>query len=182
MSSEVLVQRLEKYLDFTSSENVNGLAIDVHVTGDIASSDVTIPESMTGWRGPTQSYAHKGAIATVLETVMAFGGIHFLKVATNAKTLCVEYFSQVPVATKLIAEATLVGKRGNVEAVLEGVLKDSSGAILARSTGTYALYTTEELLSTDGVFADLARGPNLRNAAACRPEDVTRFEETLRRM
>ena len=161
---------------------MNGLAIDVHIKGDKAYSEVTIPESMAGWRGPTQTYAHKGAVATVLETVMAFGGIHFLKMATNAKTLSVEYFTQVPIKSKLVAEATLVRKRGDSEAILECVLKDGNGVTLAHGTGTYALYTPEQLRSTDGVFAELALGPSLRNTTACRVEDVVRFEETLKSM
>lgn len=175
--------RLERYSTLTSQNNKRGVPIDVVVRGRTAYSEVTIPAHMGGWIGPDQTYAHKGAIATVLETVMAFGGIRFLKRATSAKTLSVEYFTQVPIKTKLRAEATLVERRGDGEAILQGTLRDGKGNLLARSTGTYALYSTDDLrnLGQSKALSELvlAAGAKQLGMAACRPADLAQFEQML---
>jgi acyl-coenzyme A thioesterase PaaI-like protein len=178
------VSRLDNYGDFTSPENDHGIHIDVSVKGNVGFSEVVIPAHMSGWKGPDATYAHKGAVATTIETVMAFSGIHFLKRATNAKSLLVEYFTQVPIKTKLRAEARLVQKRGENEAILECVLSDEHGTVLARGTGTYALYSTDQLRNlAHAQFPELVLGPNQANTvAACRPADLTRFEDTLKTM
>jgi acyl-coenzyme A thioesterase PaaI-like protein len=178
--SDGRVARVKKYGDFTSPESDHGLPIEVTVKGDTAYSEVTIPPHMAGWRGPDQIYAHKGAVATVLETVMAFSGIRFLKKATNAKSLFVEYFTQVPVKTKLRAEAKLMQQRGESEAIFSVVLSDAEGRVLAQAAGTYALYSVEQLRNlSNSQFKELALGPGAFGFAACRPEDLSIFEQQL---
>lgn len=183
-TDSVRVQRLEKYSDFTSPENNHGISIEVAVKGEVGFSEVTIPAYMSGWKGPNATYAHKGAVATVLETVMAFSGIYLLKLATNAKSLSVEYFTQVPIETKLHAEARLTQRRGQNEAIMECVLRDAHGTVLAQSTGTYALYSVDQLRNlAQTPFAELAVGP--RGGVlepACTGRDLPRFEELLKTM
>ena len=178
------VRRLKGYVDFTSPENDRGLPIEVTVKGNTAVSQVSIPGHMSGWQGPDQTFASKGAIATVLDTVMSFGGIHFLKKATVTKSLTVEYFTMVPVNTKLRAEARLVQQRGDGEAIIECTLSDSKGTQLARSTGTYAAYSVDELRNVSkSQTRQLLVGPGERLAAtrlvACKPADLRAFEEML---
>jgi len=185
MAETRTVARLAKYTDFTSPTNAKGLGIKVQVKGKTAFSDVTIPQHMAGWQGPTEAYAHKGAIATIVDTVMAFGGIHLLKRATNTKSLTVEYYTQVPVGAKLRAEARLVQKRGDTEAVLECELRDAKGTVVAKGTGTYATYSPAQLrdLTSLGnpelVLAPSADTAKLANLAACRPADLAAFEKML---
>jgi acyl-coenzyme A thioesterase PaaI-like protein len=174
------IARIDKYQDFTSPDNKSGISIDVDVKGNTASSQVTIPDHMAGWRSPDATYAHKGAVATVLETVMAFGGIRMLKCATNAKSLVVEYFTQVPLGAKLQVEAKLMQQRGKNEAILSAVMRDDQGTVLAQATGTYALYTVEELRNlSNNSFAELALGPRLAGRVACRVADLNAFEQSL---
>jgi len=183
VANAVRVKRLEKYSDFTSPENNRGISIEVSVKGGVGFSEVTIPAYMSGWKGPDITYAHKGAVATVLETVMAFSGIHLLKLATNAKSLSVEYFTQVPIETKLRAEAKLVQRRGQNEAIMECVLRDAQGTLLAQGTGTYALYSPDQLRSlARAPFSELALGPKVLSEAGCNREDLARFEESLKTM
>lgn len=181
------VVRLEKFMDFTSPENSHGIGIRVHVKDGIAFSHVTIPESMSGWQGPEQAFAHSGVVATILDTVMAFGGIYMLKRATATKALSIEYFAQAPTQTRLRVEAKLVQKRNENEAVLEGALRDAKGRLIARGVGTYALYSPKQLRDLSLTLHPnllLAPGidPRVRSDAACRPEDVTRFENALQAM
>lgn len=185
MAETRTVTRLPKYADFTSPTNARGLGIKVQVKGSTAVSEVTIPRHMSGWQGPTEAYAHKGAVATILDTVMAFGGIHFLKRATNTKSLTIDYYTQVPVGTKLRAEARLVQRRGDSEAVIECALSDAKGTVLAKGTGTYATYSPEQLrdLTTLGnpelVLPPGINTRQLANRAACKPADLTAFEKML---
>lgn len=180
------VRRIEKYMDFTSPESTHGLGIQVHIKGGSALSEVVIPESMAGWRGPDQTFAHNGVVATILDTVMAFGGINFLKRATVTKSISVEYFTQVPVKAKLQAEAKLLQKRGDSEAILESELRNDRGVVMARAIGTYALYSPEQLRNVSQTsFPErlLAPGINLaalRSVSACGREDLTIFENNLK--
>ena len=181
------VIRLEKFMDFTSPENPHGIGIRVNVKDGVAYSDVTIPETMSGWQGPEQAFGHHGIVATILDTVMAFGGIHFLKRATATKGLSIEYFAQAPTHTRLRVEAKLVQKPCEDEAVLEGALRDAKGILIARATGTYALYSPAQLRDLTLALHPnllLAPGvnPRVRSDAACRPADITRFENALRSM
>ena len=178
------VARIDKYADFTSPQNKQGLHVEVDVKDRTGVSEVTIPKHMSGWVSPEQTFAHKGAIASVLDTVMAFSGIRLLKRATNTKSLSIEYFTQVPVETKLKVEARLVQRRGDSEAILEAVIRDEGGTIMARGTGTYALYSVEQLRNLNKFphVAALALGPRASGFAACRPEDLSIFENMLNSM
>ncbi len=80
-------------------------------------------------------------------------------------------------------EAKLLQRRGQNEAIMECVLRDAHGTVLAQSTGTYALYSPDQLRNlAQAPFSELALGPRVRSESASNRQDLARFEESLKTM
>jgi len=141
---------LKGYQDYTNPENDRGLPMHFATNERGVSSQFTIPAHMGGWRTSTLLAAHPGAVDTVLSTVMGRTAIARTKKAALIKSFSVEYLDFVPTDKQLQCEARVVGAPGAHEAVLEGRILDENKKLLAKSVGTYSLFSMEELSAPQG--------------------------------
>jgi len=154
--------RLEGYEDYTRPDY--GFPMEFYAKEGKIFSSVTVPKHMGGWRDRDQVQAHPGAVSMILDTVMNRGAIYLLKRSAMAKSLSVEYFKPVPIGKELQAESKVLMKRGEGEVVMESVLSDNNGNLLAKGIETFDLYTPQQL----------------RDLALCRPQDILAFEQMLK--
>ena len=154
--------RLKGYVDFTSPENTSGLALNFVKTKRGAAAKFTIPDHMGGWQWIDRVEAHPGPVDGALQTAMGFAAIYEFKSAARMKSFQVEYLDSVLVGQDLIAEASVLGQRGN-EVVMEAVVKDASGNVLVKGTASFDLFSIEKL----------------KDLRMCNPSQLGDFEQML---
>lgn len=170
MANDVL-PRVRGYNDFTGGETGTGLALEFTTDGKTVESNFQIPASMAGWRTVKMVAAHPGAIDTVLSTIMGRAAIFQTKQAALLKSFQVEYFDFLPVDAPARATSVVSGIRGS-EAVCAASITDANGVLIARASGAFFLFTTDELAAPPASFAGLA-------AARCDPAFLQQFANIL---
>jgi uncharacterized protein (TIGR00369 family) len=121
-----------------SPGNESGLQMKFFTDQDTIFSEVTIPDHLGGW----SNIAHGGVITTILDEIMSWAALHFLKRIIMTKTITIEFIKPVYINKPLKAEGRVAEVVGKHDAVLEGVLYDSAGAICAKSTANFSIFST----------------------------------------
>jgi uncharacterized protein (TIGR00369 family) len=124
------------------AKNEHGLQMRFFTNGSALFSRITIPKHLSGW----QNYAHGGVITTALDEIMGWSAIHLLKTFVLTKSISIDFLKPVFVGTEMKAEARLVEKRSDREAVMEASLFDPEGNLCSKSVGVFALLSPEAAL------------------------------------
>ncbi|MBP7737030.1 MAG: PaaI family thioesterase [Spirochaetes bacterium] len=122
-----------------SGRNPSGLKMEFHSDGAAVYSVLSIPPHLCGWN----DLAHGGVVSTVLDEVMSWSSMHLLKRYILTKSITVDFLKPVWTGRRMVAEGKVRERTGEREAVIEGLLYDDAGTLCARSTGTFALFTSE---------------------------------------
>ena len=120
-----------------SPVNESGLQMTFFADDNMVFSEVTIPDHLGGW----DNIAHGGVITTILDEVMSWTAMHFLKRIALTKSLAIEFIKPVYIEKPLKAEGRIAEIAGKHDAVLEGVLYDSAGTICAQSSANFSIFS-----------------------------------------
>jgi len=120
-----------------SPQNPSGLQMKFFASHDTVFSNVTIPDHLCGW----SNIAHGGVITTILDEIMSWAALHFLKRITMTKSMEIEFIKPAYIHNPLKAEGKVLEITGKHDAVMEGILYNDNGAACARSTAKFAIFS-----------------------------------------
>jgi len=120
-----------------SPVNPSGLQMKFFADHDTVFSNVTIPDHLCGW----SNIAHGGVLTTILDEIMSWAALHFLKRITMTKSMKIEFIQPVYIRNPLKAEGRVLEQTGKHEAVMEGILYNDKGVACAKSSATFAIFS-----------------------------------------
>ena len=120
-----------------SPVNPSGLKMKFFANQDTVISNITIPEHLCGW----SNIAHGGVLTTVLDEIMSWTALHFLKRITMTKSMNIEFLKPVYIRNPLKAEGKILEQTNRHGAVMEGILYNHKGVVCARSTADFAVFS-----------------------------------------
>jgi len=120
-----------------SPVNPSGLQMNFFADQDTVFSEVTIPEHLCGW----SNIAHGGVLTTILDEIMSWAALHFIKRITMTKSMNIEFIKPVYIHNPLKAEGKVREITGKHDAVMEGILYDEKGVACAKSTANFAVFS-----------------------------------------
>lgn len=120
-----------------------------HTDGKAAYSWISLPEHMGGW----QKIAHGGIVCTILDEIMSWAALYFLKKITLTNSMTVDFIKAVPVGEKLRAEGRVIEYNGKHNAVIEGFLYNQREELCATSKADFNVLSPE-LAKRVGVVND----------------------------
>ena len=120
-----------------SPVNPSGLQMKFSVSQDTVISNITIPDHLCGW----SKIAHGGVLTTVLDEIMSWTALHFLKRITMTRSMNIEFIKPVYIRNPLKAEGKVREQTDRHSAVMEGVLYNDKGVVCAKSTADFAVFS-----------------------------------------
>lgn len=134
---QTLPNSSDHYCFGCSPVNPSGLQMNFSADRDTVISQVTIPDHLCGW----SNIAHGGVLTTILDEIMSWAALHFIKRITMTKSMNMEFIKPVYIRTPLKAEGKVLEIMGKHEAVMEGILYNDKGAACAKSTANFAIFS-----------------------------------------
>jgi uncharacterized protein (TIGR00369 family) len=120
-----------------SPVNPSGLQMKFSANRDTVISSITIPDHLCGW----SNIAHGGVLTTILDEIMSWAALHFLKRITMTRSMNIEFIKPVYIRSPLKAEGRVLEQTGKHEAVMEGILYNERGIACARSIANFAIFS-----------------------------------------
>jgi uncharacterized protein (TIGR00369 family) len=120
-----------------SPVNPSGLQMNFFADRDTVFSNVTIPDHLCGW----SNIAHGGVLTTILDEIMSWTALHFIKRITMTKSMNIEFIKPVYIRNPLKAEGKVLEITGKHEALMEGILYNDKGDACAKSTANFAIFS-----------------------------------------
>ncbi len=120
-----------------SPVNSSGLQMKFFTNQDTVISNITIPDHLCGW----SNIAHGGVLTTIMDEIMSWSALHFLKRITMTKSMNIEFIKPVYIQQSLKAEGRVLEKTGKHDAVMEGTLYNEKGTACAKSTANFAIFS-----------------------------------------
>jgi len=120
-----------------SPVNPSGLQMNFFADRNTVFSNVTIPEHLCGW----SNIAHGGVLTTILDEIMSWTALHFIKRITMTKSMNIEFIKPVYIHNPLKAEGKVLEITGKHDAVMEGILYNDNGVACAKSTANFAIFS-----------------------------------------
>ncbi len=120
-----------------SPVNPSGLQMNFFADRDMVISNITIPDHLCGW----SNIAHGGVLTTILDEIMSWAALHFIKRITMTKSMNIEFIKPVFIRSPLKAEGKVLEITGKHDAVMEGVLYNDKGVVCAKSTANFAIFS-----------------------------------------
>ena len=111
--------------------------MDFFADRDTVFSNVTIPDHLCGW----SNIAHGGVLTTILDEIMSWAALHFLKRITMTKSMNIEFIKPVYIRNPLKAVGKVLEVTGKHEAVMEGTLYNDQGVACAKSSANFAIFS-----------------------------------------
>ncbi len=102
-------------------------------------SRVTVGAHLCGW----DNLVHGGVVSTLLDEIMSWTAIRFLKRFILTKSMRVDFVRPVYTGSELTIKGRIGAVRRNREATILGRLYNDRKQLCARSEGIYVLLTTE---------------------------------------
>lgn len=124
-------------------KNSRGLGMRIFRNDSIVRSSFSVP----GYLGRQCGYVHEGILTTMLDEVMAWAVLVFLRLNVFTKSITVNYHKPVPVNDTLRIDAWLKERTGDREAVVSGEIYNSSGELCVTSTAVFSLMTRDYVKS-----------------------------------
>lgn len=119
--------------------NPIGLHMQFYADDHSVISRVTVGPHLCGW----DNLVHGGVVSTLLDEIMSWTAIRFLKRFILTKTMRVDFVRPVYTDSELTIEGRIDAVRRNREATIQGRLYNDREQLCARSEGVYALLKTE---------------------------------------
>ena len=120
-----------------SPVNPSGLQMNFFADRETVFSNLTIPEHLCGW----SNIAHGGVLTTILDEIMSWAALHFIKRITMTKSMNIEFIKPVYIRNPLKAEGKVLEISGKHDVVMEGILYNDKGKACARSTANFAVFS-----------------------------------------
>ena len=120
-----------------SPVNPSGLQMNFFAGPDTVFSNVTIPEHLCGW----SNIAHGGVLTTILDEIMSWAALYFIKQITMTKSMTMEFLKPVQIQSPLKAEGKVLEITGKHDAVTEGVLYNAAGTACVKSTANFSIFS-----------------------------------------
>jgi len=120
-----------------SPVNPSGLQMNFFADRETVFSNLTIPEHLCGW----SNIAHGGVLTTILDEIMSWAALHFIKRITMTKSMNIEFIKPVYIRNPLKAEGKVLEISGKHDVVMEGILYNDKGAACAKSTANFAIFS-----------------------------------------
>ena len=110
---------------------------------------LSVPDHMGGWK----NIAHGGIVSTILDEIMGWAGLYFLKKITLTTSMTVDFLKAAHVAEKLEVQGRVVSYDGNKNAVLSGCLYNQNSVLCAKATGNFTVLSAK-LAKRIGMMTD----------------------------
>ena len=120
-----------------SPVNSSGLQMNFFADRETVFSNLTIPEHLCGW----SNIAHGGVLTTILDEIMSWAALHFIKRITMTKSMNIEFIKPVYIRNPLKAEGKVLEISGKHDVVMEGILYNEKGVACAKSTANFAIFS-----------------------------------------
>ncbi|CAB1065339.1 hypothetical protein D1BOALGB6SA_10136 [Olavius sp. associated proteobacterium Delta 1] len=117
--------------------NPSGLQMNFFADQNTVISNVTIPDHLCGW----SNIAHGGVLTTILDEIMSWAALHFIKRITMTRSMNIEFIKPVYIRNPLKAEGKVLEITGKHDAVMEGILYNDKGVACAKSTARFAIFS-----------------------------------------
>ena len=125
-----------------SPTNAYGLRMKFFTDEKALFSWLTIAGHLCGW----DNLVHGGVLAAILDEIMGWTAIHFLKKFALTHSMTVEFHKPVHIGEQIRVEGRVLEVRGRRQASVEGYLYKGENTLCAKSTGTFRLFTTEAIV------------------------------------
>ena len=117
--------------------NLSGLQMKFYANDSRVFSEVTVPQHLCGWN----NLIHGGVLSTILDEIMSWSAIYLLKRITLTKSMTIDFLKPVYIDQTLRAEGKVLEVKDKHEAVMEGRLLNSDGAICTQSIANFAIFS-----------------------------------------
>ena len=132
-----------------SPTNSLGLQLKFYSNEETVYSWPSVPKHMGGWK----TIVHGGIVSTILDEIMSWAAIHFLKKVTLTNSMTVDFIKGIHVGEKLRAEGKVLDFDGKRTALVEGFLFNQQDELCAKSKGDFTVLSTK-LAKRIGVVDD----------------------------
>jgi uncharacterized protein (TIGR00369 family) len=119
--------------------NTSGLRMEFYTDGGSVYSWLAIPAHLCGW----DDVVHGGVVSTVMDEIMSWASMCLLRRYIMTRSITVDFLKPLHTGKKIRAEGRIREKVSDREAVMEGFIYDDAENLCARSTGRFALFTSE---------------------------------------
>ena len=131
----IKLQHLEGIKCFACSpSNPVGLKMDFYADETFVYSWLTLADHFCSW----DKYAHGGIVATVLDEIMSWAAVYFMKKFVFTKSINANYLKPVFTDTEIRAEGRVLECLSERKVLMEGCVY-SNDELCAKSTGEYVL-------------------------------------------
>jgi len=120
-------------------KNQQGLGMKIFRNDELVQSSVSVPVYMAR----QGNLVHEGILSTMIDEVMAWAVLVFLRLNVFTKSITMNYHKPVEVMDMLRVEARLKERTGEREAVVAGEIYNSRGELCVSSTGVFSLLTRD---------------------------------------
>lgn len=131
---EPIVNEFESTCFGCSSKNKHGLQMEFKAGSDSVISELMVPSHLCGW----SQLAHGGVLTTILDEVMSWAAMHFLKQLVMTKSMQLTFLKPVYVDKPIVAQGKIREKKGRHEVVMEGTIYNESGIECVHSEAIFA--------------------------------------------
>lgn len=118
-----------------STENPAGLQMTFKAGKETVVSEIQIPKHLCGWN----NLVHGGVLTTILDEIMSWTAIHFLRKLVMTKNLNVTFLKSVLVGDCVKAVGRIKKKNNEKEVVMEGLIIDQNGRECVKAEANFAL-------------------------------------------
>lgn len=123
------------------SANPIGLNLSFYRQGDYVCSDIVLQESYEGW----ENMAHGGIVSTLLDEVMSWAVMYFLRTFSVTRSMKIKYIRPIPLHRLLTVKGRLAEDQNRRLCKTRGVIQDEDKNILARGEATFAILSANDL-------------------------------------
>jgi len=120
-----------------SPVNPSGLQMKFYADRNTVFSNVTIPDHLCGW----SNIAHGGVLTTILDEIMSWAALYFLKRITMTKSMTMEFIKPVQIQRPLKAEGKVLEVTGKHDAVMGGILYDADAEACVKATANFSIFS-----------------------------------------
>jgi uncharacterized protein (TIGR00369 family) len=132
-----------------SPSNKLGLQMKLFTDEKAVYSWLSVPDYLGGWK----NIVHGGILSTILDEIMGWAGLYFLKKVTLTNAMTVDFIRAVPVGEKLKAEGRVIEFDGKHNALLEGFLYNEKNVLCAKAKGKFTALSPK-LAKRLGIMTD----------------------------
>lgn len=132
-----------------SPNNPVGLKMNFKAGDDFVLSELKIPQHLCGWN----NLAHGGVLSTILDEIMSWTAIYFMKSLVMTKSMKIDFLKSVSVGDTINAVGRIKERRNSHEVVMAGSIINENQKECAKSEAVFALLSNK-LASRLGITSE----------------------------